>query len=112
MTPVPLLLALSLAGGVPTAPAPSEFLRLNDALAAAEAQGAPGMMDRRGSMGTESTTGGFGSRWLPGQTLMQGYLGDAEATARVLRDGNEPDLAPQELSAPPSRYCSSASGAV
>lgn len=100
MTPAPLLLALSLTGSAPTAPAPSEFLRLNDALGAAEAQGAPGMMDRRGSMAPESTTGGFGSRWMPGESLMQGYIGvlmleEAERSSGSLPsiDGADDDLA-------------------
>ena len=97
-----LLLVLLPTGGVeaPAAPAATEFLRLTDALEAAEAQGAPGMMDRRGSPLSEPATGGFGTRWAPGQSLMQGYLGvlmldQAEQTGGSLPpvDGSDDDLA-------------------
>ena len=100
MVPASMLFALCLAGGAPSVPVESEFLRLTDALEAAEAQGAPGMMDRRGGPTAQTANGGFGTRWMPGQSLMQGYLGvlmleEAERSSGSLPpvDGAEDDLA-------------------
>ena len=93
LTPT-LLLALCVASGAPTsvAPAATEFLTLNEALAV---QGAPGMMDRAGNQHAQTSTA-FDTRWATGRSLMQGYFGvllleDAERSSGSLPPVNAAD---------------------
>jgi hypothetical protein len=70
------LLWLALLTGGETQPAPTTFARLTEAL---EAQGAPGMMDRRADSYQNpdqgSSSARVGSGWAPGRTMMQGFFG-------------------------------------
>jgi hypothetical protein len=79
--PTPILLLALLAGGDAAAAKPTStpiVPSLTEALVAApDAQGAPGMMDKRADsyQNPGSAPSRTGSRWAPGRTLVQGYFG-------------------------------------
>lgn len=79
--PTPILLLALLAGGDAAAAKPTStptVLSLTETLvAASDAQGAPGMMDKRADsyQNPGSAPARSGSRWAEGRTMVQGYFG-------------------------------------